>query len=781
MKELGINEKKLLENPKDQAQLVEKLKSTWTNGFDENACPFILLLISFACQEQNIKKIAKETKFRYSDAIEEFLRENPNQDFRITDPDGRGIFHYIGLYANVRLFDFLTQRDPETNQFKYNIDLNKLDSFGSTPLMVAVLEAEENGKKHIELIKKMLALEECDPNIRNNKLTTAFHFACVKPNYRKDDILDLFLNNERVEKTAQDENGMTALMFLLQEFPYTRSKLNKILENSKPGHFLLKDSSDSDALAIAISNQNMTTEYLEKIIEKSGIDITSYTKKGGYTPLMLASIVANKETIEFFIDKGNALNDRSNDSQETPLMVYLTEKLYAKGDKDTSKKELLNLEIINLLLGDSSLNIVNIANNGNERPLHLLMRFEKLNQKIKQRCLNLFLEFQADPNQSSIFKGEFLYYTPLMHAIRNKDKESVKKLLPLSDLRLRDGKGNTYLILAAEYYDSDIYSEVLREYQKNIPYDLEIENNEGKTYEDCFPPDVKAQRNLLKEIIEEEQEAKSARIKRAVQLAKEIKQLEKEEQQAELAPVAVSEAAKAPDTAKAASAADVEQQKFFIRKTKKLKQWNGLSRIKNYEDRIASAQEIIKKDGYLEDPTKEPDPIRRSRAQLYQGLRAAGKAPEEAVDRIILGHALPTFITQIVLQKQLPGKPLGQFIIKDIPFIRSLFRISRWYSPQILRLSDLDISYIIRDVDNMDNEKILKKEIKNIEIGKMPIMVKSSICTLNIFKDNVAKIKKECPRDCGGYFIIKGSEKIVLAQERSAENNICCYYGKNSS
>jgi hypothetical protein len=30
---------------------------------------------------------------------------------------------------------------------------------------------------------------------------------------------------------------------------------------------------------------------------------------------------------------------------------------------------------------------------------------------------------------------------------------------------------------------------------------------------------------------------------------------------------------------------------------------------------------------------------------------------------------------------------------QDIPFIRSLFRISRWYSPQILRLIDLDISY----------------------------------------------------------------------------------------
>lgn len=30
---------------------------------------------------------------------------------------------------------------------------------------------------------------------------------------------------------------------------------------------------------------------------------------------------------------------------------------------------------------------------------------------------------------------------------------------------------------------------------------------------------------------------------------------------------------------------------------------------------------------------------------------------------------------------------------EDIPFIRSLFRVSRWYSPQILKLSELEISF----------------------------------------------------------------------------------------
>jgi DNA-directed RNA polymerase beta subunit len=32
--------------------------------------------------------------------------------------------------------------------------------------------------------------------------------------------------------------------------------------------------------------------------------------------------------------------------------------------------------------------------------------------------------------------------------------------------------------------------------------------------------------------------------------------------------------------------------------------------------------------------------------------------------------------------------------------------------------------------------------------------------------------------DCGGYFIIKGSEKTVLGQERAAENRVYCFRWK---
>jgi hypothetical protein len=38
----------------------------------------------------------------------------------------------------------------------------------------------------------------------------------------------------------------------------------------------------------------------------------------------------------------------------------------------------------------------------------------------------------------------------------------------------------------------------------------------------------------------------------------------------------------------------------------------------------------------------------------------------------------------------------------DIPFIRTLFRVSRWYSPQILKLSELEISFDNNPIDYYD-------------------------------------------------------------------------------
>ena len=94
---------------------------------------------------------------------------------------------------------------------------------------------------------------------------------------------------------------------------------------------------------------------------------------------------------------------------------------------------------------------------------------------------------------------------------------------------------------------------------------------------------------------------------------------------------------------------------------------------------------------------------------------------------------------------------------------------------------DINIKYVIRNTESMENPKIIEKSLPKINIGKIPIMLKSSICVLTNNPHINPQQSGECYMDCGGYFIIKGSEKTVLGQERAAENRIYCFDGKNTT
>jgi len=94
---------------------------------------------------------------------------------------------------------------------------------------------------------------------------------------------------------------------------------------------------------------------------------------------------------------------------------------------------------------------------------------------------------------------------------------------------------------------------------------------------------------------------------------------------------------------------------------------------------------------------------------------------------------------------------------------------------------DLQIQYIVRNTEQMDSPTVITRNLPKINIGKMPIMLKSSICVLNQNRHIQPALTGECPMDCGGYFIVKGSEKTVLGQERAAENRVYCFDGKNTA
>ena len=55
---------------------------------------------------------------------------------------------------------------------------------------------------------------------------------------------------------------------------------------------------------------------------------------------------------------------------------------------------------------------------------------------------------------------------------------------------------------------------------------------------------------------------------------------------------------------------------------------------------------------------------------------------------------------------------------------------------------------------------VLQSMTETVCIGRIPIMVKSQYCHLSGLSDEKKKGKEDCAFDLGGYFIIKGSEKV---------------------
>uniref|UniRef100_UPI00352668F3 hypothetical protein n=1 Tax=Salmonella enterica TaxID=28901 RepID=UPI00352668F3 len=95
---------------------------------------------------------------------------------------------------------------------------------------------------------------------------------------------------------------------------------------------------------------------------------------------------------------------------------------------------------------------------------------------------------------------------------------------------------------------------------------------------------------------------------------------------------------------------------------------------------------------------------------------------------------------------------------------------------------DINIQYLIRTGENLENVQTFHKSIPKVHIGKLPIMLKSCICVLNQYTHINNNVSGECKHDAGGYFIINGSEKTVLGQERAAENRVYCFNtSKNNS
>lgn len=92
-------------------------------------------------------------------------------------------------------------------------------------------------------------------------------------------------------------------------------------------------------------------------------------------------------------------------------------------------------------------------------------------------------------------------------------------------------------------------------------------------------------------------------------------------------------------------------------------------------------------------------------------------------------------------------------------------------TPNECRLRDMTYAAPIRvDIKYMRGRVIVAR--KNIAIGRMPIMLKSSKCRLAGKNDRQMAYMNECALDPGGYFVVNGTEKVILVQEQLSKNRV---------
>ncbi|XP_063405448.1 DNA-directed RNA polymerase III subunit RPC2-like isoform X1 [Mytilus trossulus] len=110
-------------------------------------------------------------------------------------------------------------------------------------------------------------------------------------------------------------------------------------------------------------------------------------------------------------------------------------------------------------------------------------------------------------------------------------------------------------------------------------------------------------------------------------------------------------------------------------------------------------------------------------------------------------------------------------IYVGMPDVEEGFNITKPISPHECRLRDMTYSAPITvDIEyTRGNQRIVRN---NMPIGRMPVMLKSSNCVLTGKSPAEMAKLNECPMDPGGYFIVRGVEKVILIQEQLSKNRM---------
>jgi DNA-directed RNA polymerase II subunit RPB2 len=93
-----------------------------------------------------------------------------------------------------------------------------------------------------------------------------------------------------------------------------------------------------------------------------------------------------------------------------------------------------------------------------------------------------------------------------------------------------------------------------------------------------------------------------------------------------------------------------------------------------------------------------------------------------------------------------------------------------------------DVRFVTRvySGEKLDVSTEQSRVFEGISLGKIPVMLGSSLCIMKDYPMSYEQLG-ECPNDPFGYFIIHGSERTILCQEKVADNRIMVFSQKKTA
>jgi DNA-directed RNA polymerase II subunit RPB2 len=87
---------------------------------------------------------------------------------------------------------------------------------------------------------------------------------------------------------------------------------------------------------------------------------------------------------------------------------------------------------------------------------------------------------------------------------------------------------------------------------------------------------------------------------------------------------------------------------------------------------------------------------------------------------------------------------------------------------------------VIETMEDLDKDEKTTKTTSKVLIAKIPCMLMSDMCNLKGLSEEQRVDSGECANDIGGYFIIKGKERVLISQERINYNQVYIFEQKAS-